>query len=152
MAGKNPLENDIRRVIINPVGLEGNSAELYRTLMDHALREIATAPGRSTFIYMLVERSCYMYAIMKAMEETGVNILDMSRYNTFFTLFTRISGNVLTEVKKIFNDDTNLQYLFVSRIMESLAGAVSDSMASEDAELLLKNVRENLYALIEPPS
>ena len=56
-------------------------------------------------------------------------------------------------MKKLFQEQTNLQYIFISKVMETVAGSLVDvdekQLPKAESERLLKKVRENLYALIQ---
>jgi hypothetical protein len=125
---------------------------LYAALIESSLKEIQATPGTSTFLYMLIERSVFSFVALKAMERVGVDKMDLRRYNQLFTLFQKCSASVLEQMKKLFQEQSNLQYIFVSKVVETVAGTLTApncNVPPVEAEKILKAVRDNLYALIQ---
>jgi hypothetical protein len=124
----------------------------YRHLLSSSLQEIEAAPGTLTVVYMLMERYVYSYMVMKDMEKRGYANLEERKYARAMNLFLKTANTVLDQLKKIMGDQTNLQYLFISDVMETLVGTMDemgDKLPAAESERLKKSVRDNLNALVQ---
>lgn len=117
----------------------------YDRLKAETKQEFRAAEGVHIVHDVLLERYCFIYVLMRSMEEDPASI-DMQRYNQLFGLWLKIGSDLLTSYKEIYTKSI-VEKLFVEKVMSILTEEVTDPDALLKIKTRFANIgKENASA------